>query len=178
MDVKIKPLNETYLKLLAWENFVEIPAPLVLIGNCLETLRSTASFDFEFFQKQTGRPLHGGPTKLKFVRGPASQVESERPGVCPSAVTDMLEELDGIFVRWLRNAVAHCAYLINLDSKTVCDSKDPKSKSFAFEEVGELYLRAFGYLEGFKKAVHEFALETSGAFVRAELGAGLLVFSS
>ncbi len=162
MDEQMKPLNETYLRLLAWENFVEIPAPLVLLGNCLESLRPPARFDFDLFESQKGPPLHGGPTKLLFVRKLASKVGEERPGVIPTAATDMLEELDSIFVRWLRNAVAHCSYLIDLGSKTVSDSKEPKN-SFGFDEVRDLYLKAFGYLEGFKKAVHQFALETSGA---------------
>ena len=83
-------------------------------------------------------------------------------GASDSQVASLVASLDSIFVPWLRNSVAHCSYLIDLDTKTVYDSKDPK-KSLSFEEVRDLYLKAFGYLEGFKKAVHQFALETSGA---------------
>ena len=42
------------------------------------------------------------------------------------------------------------------------DSTD-RTKNISFDDVRDLYLRALGYLDGFKDAAHNFALETSGA---------------
>lgn len=60
-----RPLHETYLKLLLWGNFIEIPTPLILLANRLQTPRA-ARFDFEFFDKQK-RGLHTGHAKLGFI---------------------------------------------------------------------------------------------------------------
>ncbi len=171
----MNPLHETYLKLLAWENFIEIPAPLILAGNCLQALRPPATFDFDFFEKQKGRPLFGGPAKLRFVRKLAEEIEAERPGVVPAAVVDMLAEMDSILVEWLRHSVAHCFYLLELDPRKVsARTTDRQGKtvenSATFEGVWELYQRAFGYLEGFRQAVDDFALESSGVTYKPNWG--------
>ena len=162
MGEPMNPLHKTYLKLLAWENFIEIPAPLILAGNCLQALRLPATFGFDFFRNQKGRGgLFSAPAKLKFVRKLADEVEADHPGIVTSAVTDMLKELDTIFATWLRHAVAHCYYRIDLGQRKVFAPNKGKDKSMTFEEVWDLYQKAYGYLKGFQRAVDQFAFESS-----------------